>query len=87
MNLGNIKTSGDNNGYKLVIAEQNGNKTDVCTCFNTVIKNEQGKFKNITSEDMAKRIVKALKLLYKIENLPKTITKKELLEQLNINNL
>lgn len=68
--------------YVKVISSDAGVTTDVCTCYNGMIRNKQGSLKPLKADVIANRIVTALKLLEEVENLPQSITKSDLLTKL-----
>ncbi len=84
MKLTNIKTEKKNPKaqYIEVVSSDNGFTTKLCVCYNSVIKNEKDTLKTLKAEVIASRIVTALKLLNEVENLPKGITKSDLLTKL-----
>ncbi len=84
MKLPNIKIEKTDSKaqYIKVISSNDELTTDICVCYNSMIRNKQGSLKTLKADVIANRIVTALKLLEEVEKLPKQITKIDLLTRL-----
>ncbi len=65
-----------------VVGSNSGLTTELCVCYDSLVRSKKGSLKTLKADVTANRIVTALKLLNEVENLPKGITKSDLLTKL-----